>query len=101
MYFAFLIEIYFSSSSVVEQFSVLSKTLILGFRFILLIIIYFMCVSGLPACMPVHTCVHLCSACRSQKRSLESLKLWSHVFVSCHVSAENKIWVFWKSSQCS
>lgn len=52
------------------------------------------------ACM--YPCVtRVCSAHGGQERAVGALDLELQPAVSCHVSAGNGTWVFWKNSQCS
>lgn len=37
---------------------------------------------------------------RGQKRTLDPIELELNITVTCHISAENKIWFLCKSSKC-
>lgn len=70
------------------------------YRLILYNILFSFCVYEYFAFIYIGT-PGVCSAQGGQKGAPNPLKLEFQTFVSCHVNAGNRTWVFYKSSKCS
>lgn len=62
----------------------------------LVLLIYFLCLSVLPACRCLPHCVPGARGC--QEEALGALELELQTVVNCHVHVGNQTWIFWKAT---